>query len=48
MVMVMGWANSADAIEMLSVSFILPPAGCEMNASSNDLALLTAMGFAGR
>ncbi|XP_067941780.1 synaptic vesicle glycoprotein 2C-like [Watersipora subatra] len=47
MVFVMGWANSADAIEMLSISFVLPYASCELNATDLELGFLTAVGFGG-
>ncbi|XP_067941446.1 synaptic vesicle glycoprotein 2C-like [Watersipora subatra] len=47
MVFVMGWANSADAVEMLSISFVLPYASCELNATDLELGFLTAVGFGG-
>ena len=46
-VIVMGWANSADAVEMLSISFVLPYASCDLNATDLQLGFLTAVGFAG-
>lgn len=46
-VMILGWANSADAIEVLCVSFILPYASCELKATDLELGFLTAVGFAG-
>lgn len=48
MVIVMGWANSADAVEMLSISFVLPQASCELKATDLELGFLTAVGFAGQ
>ncbi|XP_067941635.1 synaptic vesicle glycoprotein 2C-like [Watersipora subatra] len=47
LVFVMGWANSSDAVEMLSISFVLPYASCELNATDLELGLLTAVGFGG-
>jgi len=48
MVIVMGWANSADTIELLSISFVLPQASCELHATDLELGFLTAVGFAGK
>jgi len=42
-----GWALSSDAIEVLSLSFILPPATCELSLSSHNKGWLTAIIFVG-
>lgn len=47
MAIVFGWANSADSIEMLSISYVLPQASCEFKATDLQLGFLTAVGFAG-
>ena len=33
---VCGWANAADAIEILCISFLLPTASCELGLTSAD------------
>ena len=47
MAIIFGWANSADAVEMLSISYALPQAQCEFKASDIQMGYLTAVGFAG-
>ncbi|KAJ8315817.1 hypothetical protein KUTeg_007967 [Tegillarca granosa] len=42
-----GWAVSSDAIEVLSVSFMLPSATCELSLSSSDKGWLNAVIFIG-
>ncbi|KAK3098669.1 hypothetical protein FSP39_021811, partial [Pinctada imbricata] len=42
-----GWAVSSDAIEVLSVSFMLPSATCELHMSSSDKGWLNAIIFVG-
>lgn len=42
-----GWAVSSDAIEVLSVSFLLPAATCDLNLSSADKGWLNAIVFIG-
>ncbi|XP_071941341.1 synaptic vesicle glycoprotein 2C-like [Antedon mediterranea] len=44
---VCGWANASDAVETLSISFILPSAKCEMDLSSFQLGVLSAAIFLG-
>ncbi|XP_070687175.1 synaptic vesicle glycoprotein 2C [Pempheris klunzingeri] len=47
LLVVCGWANASDAVEILCVSFILPTARCELQLSSSDMGLLTASIFLG-
>ncbi len=42
-----GWALSSDAIEVLAISFILPPATCDLGLSNEDKGLVSAIIFAG-
>ncbi|XP_045197284.2 synaptic vesicle glycoprotein 2C-like isoform X2 [Mercenaria mercenaria] len=42
-----GWAVSSDAIEVLSVSFMLPSAQCDLKLSSQDKGWLNAIIFVG-
>ncbi|KAK3580500.1 hypothetical protein CHS0354_001097 [Potamilus streckersoni] len=42
-----GWAVSSDAIEILSVSFMLPSAECDLHLSSGDKGWLNAIVFIG-
>lgn len=42
-----GWAVSSDAIEVLSVSFLLPSATCDLHLSSEDKGWLNAIVFVG-
>ncbi|XP_033741474.1 synaptic vesicle glycoprotein 2C-like isoform X1 [Pecten maximus] len=42
-----GWAVSSDAIEVLSISFVLPAAQCDLNLSSNDKGWLNSIIFVG-
>ncbi|PVD36562.1 hypothetical protein C0Q70_03547 [Pomacea canaliculata] len=42
-----GWAVSSDAIEVLSVSFLLPSATCDLHLSSQDKGWLNAIVFVG-
>lgn len=42
-----GWAVSSDAIEVLSVSFMLPSAQCDLKLSSEDKGWLNAIIFVG-
>ncbi|XP_026856386.2 synaptic vesicle glycoprotein 2B isoform X2 [Electrophorus electricus] len=45
LLVVCGWANASDAVEILCVSFLLPTARCDMQLSSADMGLLTASIF---
>ncbi|XP_026856395.2 synaptic vesicle glycoprotein 2B isoform X3 [Electrophorus electricus] len=47
LLVVCGWANASDAVEILCVSFLLPTARCDMQLSSADMGLLTASIFLG-
>ncbi|KAK2164521.1 hypothetical protein LSH36_62g00013 [Paralvinella palmiformis] len=42
-----GWALSSDAIEILSISFILPPATCELSLSDSSKGWLNSAVFLG-
>ncbi|CAC5403906.1 SV2 [Mytilus coruscus] len=42
-----GWAVSSDAIEVLSVSFLLPAASCDLDIGSTDKGWLNAIVFIG-
>ncbi|CAG5129667.1 unnamed protein product, partial [Candidula unifasciata] len=42
-----GWAVSSDAIEVLSVSFLLPSATCDLSLTSSDKGLLNSIVFVG-
>ncbi|XP_052236905.1 synaptic vesicle glycoprotein 2C-like isoform X1 [Dreissena polymorpha] len=42
-----GWAVSSDAIEVLSVSFMLPSAQCDLHLSSTDKGWLNSIIFVG-
>ncbi|XP_069551477.1 synaptic vesicle glycoprotein 2B [Brachyistius frenatus] len=47
LLLVCGWANASDAVEILCVSFLLPTARCDLLLSSSDMGLLTASIFLG-
>ncbi|XP_041853710.1 synaptic vesicle glycoprotein 2C isoform X2 [Melanotaenia boesemani] len=47
LLVVCGWANASDAVEILSVSFLLPTARCDLQLSSSNMGLLTASIFLG-
>ncbi|KAL7857713.1 hypothetical protein AOLI_G00178150 [Acnodon oligacanthus] len=47
LLLVCGWANASDAVEILCVSFLLPTARCDLQLSSADMGLLTASMFLG-
>ncbi|KAM6936996.1 synaptic vesicle glycoprotein 2B [Xenentodon cancila] len=47
LLLVCGWANASDAVEILCVSFLLPTARCDLLLSSLDMGLLTASIFLG-
>ncbi|XP_070178141.1 synaptic vesicle glycoprotein 2C-like isoform X2 [Littorina saxatilis] len=42
-----GWAVSSDAVEVLSVSFLLPSATCDLHLDSQDKGWLNAIVFVG-
>ncbi|KAH9489157.1 Synaptic vesicle glycoprotein 2C [Bulinus truncatus] len=42
-----GWAVSSDAVEVLSISFILPAATCDLYLTSSDKGWLNAIVFLG-
>ncbi|XP_033904382.3 synaptic vesicle glycoprotein 2C [Acipenser ruthenus] len=47
LLVVCGWANASDAVEILCVSFLLPTARCDLQLSSSDMGMLTASIFLG-
>jgi len=47
LLLVCGWANAADAVELLCVSFLLPSAECDLRLTSYDKGLLTSIVFLG-
>lgn len=47
LLLVCGWANASDAVEILCVSFILPSAECELKLSPEGKGVLTAVIFVG-
>ncbi|XP_041650910.1 synaptic vesicle glycoprotein 2C [Cheilinus undulatus] len=47
LLVVCGWANASDAVEILCVSFLLPTARCDLRLNSSDMGLLTASIFLG-
>ncbi|XP_072242433.1 synaptic vesicle glycoprotein 2C isoform X1 [Leuresthes tenuis] len=47
LLVVCGWANASDAVEILCVSFLLPTARCDLLLSTSDMGLLTASIFLG-
>ncbi|XP_077373686.1 synaptic vesicle glycoprotein 2C isoform X2 [Festucalex cinctus] len=47
LLLVCGWANASDAVEIVCVSFLLPTARCDLQLSSSDMGLLTASIFLG-
>lgn len=42
-----GWANAADAVEIICVSFLLPSAECDLFLTSTDKGILSAVVFLG-
>nr|XP_054752323.1 synaptic vesicle glycoprotein 2B-like [Lytechinus pictus] len=47
LLIVCGWANMSDAVEILSVSFLLPNASVDMNINSVEKGALTSIIFVG-
>lgn len=47
LLLVCGWANASDSVEILCVSFLLPTASCDLNLTSFDKGILTASIFLG-
>lgn len=47
LLLVCGWANVSDAVEILCVSFLLPTASCDLHLTSFDKGVLTASIFLG-
>ena len=43
--MICGWANASDAVEILSVSFILSPAQCAIGLTSSEKGVLNSIVF---
>lgn len=47
LVILCGWANASDAVEVLCVSLVLPSVQCDLNLTSEQLGVLTAVIFFG-
>jgi len=47
LLLVCGWANAADAVELLCISFILPSAECDLHLTSVMKGTLSAIVFLG-
>ncbi|KAF0296835.1 Synaptic vesicle glycoprotein 2A [Amphibalanus amphitrite] len=47
LVLTIGWANAADAVELLSVSSLLPAAECDLQMTAEQKGYLTASSFIG-
>ncbi|XP_072349159.1 synaptic vesicle glycoprotein 2C isoform X2 [Scyliorhinus torazame] len=47
LLVICGWANASDAIEILCVSFLLPTARCDLHLNTADMGWLTASIFLG-
>ncbi|XP_078388701.1 synaptic vesicle glycoprotein 2C [Cetorhinus maximus] len=47
LLVICGWANASDAIEIMCVSFLLPTARCDLHLSTADMGWLTASIFLG-
>ncbi|XP_078056311.1 synaptic vesicle glycoprotein 2C isoform X2 [Mustelus asterias] len=47
LLIICGWANASDAVEILCVSFLLPTARCDLHLSTADMGWLTASIFLG-
>lgn len=48
LIIVGGFANASDAIEILCVSLLMPAAECDLHMSSAEKGWLSAMVFVGR
>jgi len=47
LLLVCGWANASDAIELLCISFLLPSAECDLKLTTSDKGWLSATSFIG-
>ncbi|XP_055518608.1 synaptic vesicle glycoprotein 2C isoform X1 [Leucoraja erinacea] len=47
LLVICGWANASDAIEILCVSFLLPTARCDLHLGTGEMGWLTASIFLG-
>ncbi|XP_072138412.1 synaptic vesicle glycoprotein 2C isoform X2 [Mobula birostris] len=47
LLVICGWANASDAVEILCVSFLLPTARCDLHLNTADMGWLTASIFLG-
>jgi len=43
-----GWALSSNAVEIVSMLFVLPPVTCELRLTDTDTRLFSAVIFAGQ
>ena len=48
LLLVCGWANASDAIELLCISFLLPSAECDLKLTTSDKGWLSATSFIGK
>jgi len=47
LLLVCGWANASDAVEVLSISFVLPSAQCDLDLDGPKKGWLSALTFVG-
>lgn len=47
LVLICGWANSSDSVEVMCLALILSNVQCDLEISSSQLGILTCMIFAG-
>jgi len=48
LLLVLAWVHCADALGYTSMSYVMPPASCELDATDLDLSLITTMGLVGK
>ena len=48
LLLVCGWANASDAVEILCISFLLPSAECDLKLTTSDKGWLSATLFIGK
>ena len=48
LVLTIGWANAADAVELLCVSSLLPAAECDLQMTPAQKGYLTSSSFVGK
>ena len=47
LLLVCGWANGSDAVEIICISFLLPSAECDLKLTTTDKGWLSAILFVG-